>query len=279
MKTAVLSGKGGTGKTFVSVNLAYAAGNSVYVDCDVEEPDGRLFLKPTDIKREDVFTLVPDFDMEKCIQCRQCVSFCRFNAIVFIKDNPKIFNEVCHACGGCALVCPANAITEKKRKIGVIETGKHGNITAVTGIMDISEASGVKIIEAALKKGASFNADTEIIDCPPGSACSVNASLKDADSCIIVAEPTAFGFHNFLMVHELVSILKKPCFVVINKQDKPYEPLENYCREQGIEIAARIPFDRKIAKLISVGEIAAEKDKKAAEIFSHILSVVKGEKI
>ena len=133
MKLAVLSGKGGTGKTFVSVNLAVTAEQATYIDCDVEEPNGRLFLTPTGVETEQVFTAVPTFDGEKCTGCRKCVDFCHFHALVFLKNKPKLFDEVCHACGGCALVCPSGAVSEAQRPIGVIELGRRLSLTAPVG--------------------------------------------------------------------------------------------------------------------------------------------------
>ena len=208
MKIACLSGKGGAGKTLVAVNLAATAGNCTYIDCDVEEPNGRLFLKPENIWMDSVDSLLPDFDAGRCTGCRQCVDFCRFHALMYIKEKPMVFSEVCHSCGGCMLVCPEDAITEKPKPIGMLEVGSHGKIKVVTGILNSGEATGVPIIREALKLAEGMT----IIDCPPGSACSVMESVMDADYCLLVAEPTAFGFHNFRMVHELVTLLKKVRF-------------------------------------------------------------------
>ena len=153
MKIAVLSGKGGAGKTLTAVNLAAAIGNGVYVDCDVEEPNGRLFLKPEEVTETEVTAGLPEFDSEKCTGCRRCVDFCRFHALVYIKNRPKVFSEVCHSCGGCSLVCPAQAVTEKGRTIGRLETGKRGDLQVITGVLDPGEASGVPVISSALRKG------------------------------------------------------------------------------------------------------------------------------
>ncbi|MEG1779016.1 MAG: 4Fe-4S binding protein, partial [Oscillospiraceae bacterium] len=136
MKIAVLSGKGGTGKTFVAVNLAVCENTSVYLDCDVEEPNGHLFMKPENIQKEQILTLLPSFDETKCTKCRKCVDFCRFNALALVGKKPKVFNEVCHSCGGCSLICPSNAISEFQKQIGVVETGNHGNVTTVSGFLN-----------------------------------------------------------------------------------------------------------------------------------------------
>lgn len=275
MKIAVLSGKGGAGKTLTAVNLAAAAGQAVYIDCDVEEPNGRLFLKPQDVSATEVTTALPEFDPEKCTGCRTCVDFCRFHALVYIKDKPKVFAEVCHSCGGCSLVCPDQAVTEREKVIGRVETGHHGETRVVTGILNLGEASGVPVIQEALKEAEGQNVPA-LIDCPPGSACPVVESISDADFCILVAEPTAFGFHNFCMVHELAALLGKPCGVVINKWEGLYEPLEEYCKEKKLPILLRIPYEERIAEIVSSGKILVEEVPEYRKIFQELLKKTGG---
>lgn len=271
MKIACLSGKGGAGKTFAAVNLAAAAGEATYIDCDVEEPNGRLFLKPQDVTRTTVSSLLPEFDSEKCTGCKKCVQFCRFHALMYVREKPMVFSEVCHSCGGCSLVCPEGAIKEKEKPVGVLEAGQCKNMRVVTGILNTGEASGVPVIRAALQKAQGLT----VIDCPPGSACSVMESVMDADFCLLIVEPTAFGFHNFKMVHELVTLLDKKCGVLINKQDAPYEPLEEFCKSHHVPVLARIAYDPQIAALIADGGIAAEKDARIREVFADLLLQIK----
>lgn len=272
MKIAVLSGKGGAGKTFVAVNLAAAAVKATYIDCDVEEPNGRLFWKPEDVHSTPVCTLLPDFDAEKCSGCRKCVDFCRFHALLYIKGKPMLFPEVCHSCGGCMLVCPEGAIHEAPKQIGVLEEGRHGDVTVVTGVLNPGEASGTPLIREALKKAEGLT----VIDCPPGSACSVMESIMDADYCVLVAEPTAFGFHNFQMVHELAALLGKPCGVIINKQAERYLPLESYCQERGLPVLDRISYDTALGKLLADSEIAVEQLPAYRERFAELLAKIGG---
>lgn len=272
MKIACLSGKGGAGKTFAAVNLAAVAGDATYIDCDVEEPNGRLFLDPQDVTTTTVSSLLPEFDSEKCTGCKKCVQFCRFHALMYVREKPMVFSEVCHSCGGCSLVCPEGAVKEKEKPVGVLETGYHKDLWVVTGILNTGEASGVPLIRAALQKAQGLT----VIDCPPGSACSVMESVMDADYCILIAEPTAFGFHNFKMVHELVTLLDKKCGVLINKQDAPYEPLEEFCKSHDVPVLARIAYDPQIAALIAGGGIAAEKDAKIRKVFTDLLLQIKG---
>lgn len=273
MTVAVLSGKGGTGKTFVAVNLAAAAGSAAYLDCDVEEPNGRLFLKPTHMAASPVTVCLPSFDGAACAGCRKCVDFCRFHALVFVGGKPVVFPEVCHACGGCALVCPTHAVTETRREVGTVEEGVSGNIRVVTGILHTGEVSAVPVIKAVLKQGITPDRLT-VVDCPPGSGCSVMESVSRADLCLLVAEPTAFGFHNFKMVHELARLLHKPCAVVINKASGAYPPLEEYCAGTNTPIVLRLPYSRALAAGTAAGEIAVQRDALTAQRFEHLLAVL-----
>lgn len=252
------------------MNLAAVADHAVYIDCDVEEPNGRLFFQPGQVTSSQVSTLLPVFDAERCTGCKKCVQFCRFHALMYIKEKPMVFSEVCHSCGGCSLVCPENAITEREKPVGILEIGTAKNVRVVTGILNPGEASGIPIIREALKQADGFT----VLDCPPGSACSVMECVMDADFCVLVAEPTAFGFHNFQMVYELVSLLGKPCGVVINKQDAPYEPLEQFCREQGLPILARIPYDSHIAALAATGQIVSYHNLEMNHLFSELLEQI-----
>ncbi|MPM29858.1 Electron transport complex subunit RsxB [bioreactor metagenome] len=278
MRVAVLSGKGGTGKTFVSVNLAAAAGNAAYIDCDVEEPNGRLFLKPRYTNESPVYTLIPEFDTSKCTGCRKCVEFCRYNALVFVREKPMVFSEVCHSCGGCVLVCPEGAVSEKPHSVGLVEEGAAGSVRVVTGIMDTGEVSAVPVIKAALRAGTGAE-ELTVIDCPPGSGCPVMESVMDANYCILVTEPTTFGFHNFQMVHKLVTLLGKPCGVVVNKADEVYAPLEEFCTANRTPVLLRIPYRAELARLGAVGQIAAEQDEEIASLFRELLTAVQKETV
>lgn len=271
MIIAVLSGKGGTGKTLISVNLAAAADRAAYVDCDVEEPNGRLFFRPDRLEEITVTTRLPDFDAALCTGCRKCVDFCRFNALVHIKTKPLVFPEVCHSCGGCALVCPSGAVSEIERTVGVVERGRSGQVDVISGILNLGEASAVPVIRAALRAGLVSSAPITVVDCPPGSSCSVMESVSEADYCLLVAEPTAFGLHNFRMVHQLVTLLGKPCGVILNKEDSPYPLLEDYCREHHLPIHLRIPYSRELAQITASGNIAVGKDLRLKEELTALL--------
>lgn len=272
MKIAVLSGKGGTGKTFVSVNLACVADKSLYVDCDVEEPNGHLFLKPDITETTMIEVIVPVVDMEKCTGCKTCVNFCKYNALAYVKDELLIFNEICHSCGGCILLCPEKALAKRKRVVGKIEEGQSLNVSVLTGTLNTGEISGVPIIKDLLKKIPENL--TTIIDCPPGSGCAVMESISDADYCLLVAEPTLFGMHNLAMIYDLVKLFNKPFGVVLNKCLEDNNPSETFCIENDIKILAKIPFDEELGKLNSEGFIVARENQKYGKVFKDLLEVI-----
>ncbi len=271
---AVLSGKGGTGKTLVSVNLAAAAGAAVYLDCDVEEPNGHLFFKPEITSEETVSAKIPQIDYDRCNGCRKCVDFCKFNALAFIKNKPVLFKDICHSCGGCVLFCPQKAIKEEEKRVGVIQSGTSGQVLVHTGCLNTGEASGIPIIKELLKKSASETELPGFIDCPPGRACSVMESIKDADYCVLVAEPTVFGVHNLKMVCDLVEVFHKPHGVVLNKCLEEENPAEVFCKEHHVTILGRIPFDSKLGSLSSNARIAVRENGHYRELFTELLHTI-----
>lgn len=272
MRIAVLSGKGGTGKTLISVNLACTAEKAVYVDCDVEEPNGHLFLKPKITNKEAVKVVVPELDSEKCIGCRKCVDFCKYNALALVKGKPMIFYEICHSCGGCSLFCPEKALKEKERAIGTIEEGISDNVTVLTGCLNTGEVSGVPIIKKLIEKLPAQ--ETVVVDCPPGSACVVMESIREADFCVLVAEPTLFGVHNLEMVYELVKLFNKPLGVVLNKVLPRENPAEQFCIENKVNILTKLPFDEKLGNINSSGHIAVRQSEQYQELFKNLLEAI-----
>lgn len=274
---AVLSGKGGTGKTLVSVNLAAVASESVYVDCDVEEPNGHLFFKPTILGKEPVTVKVPQINADCCTGCRKCVDFCAFHALAFVGNKPVLFDAVCHSCGGCALLCPAAAIHEKDKIVGEVCSGTSENVAVHTGSLNIGEASGIPVINRLLEKVNSDGNRTVFIDCPPGSSCAVMESIRGADFCVLVAEPTIFGAYNLAMVYELVKLFGKPHGVVLNKCIGSDNPSEMFCLENNIPILGRIPFDSELGTLNSESKIAVQESERFRMLFASLLASIRRE--
>jgi MinD superfamily P-loop ATPase len=276
MRIAVLSGKGGTGKTLVSVSLAAAAARALYVDCDVEEPNGHLFFRPKKVESNPVDVLIPRFNLNLCNGCRVCVNFCKFNALAYINDQPFLFPEICHSCGGCAKLCPQKAIQDVPRNIGSIKRGASGSVTILSGIMNTGVASGVPIIQRLLQI-VKEEEGLVVLDCPPGSACTVMESIRDADYCLLVAEPTLFGMHNLECVCNLVKEFRKPFGVVLNKCTEEENPSETFCRRNNYPILASIPFDYEVGRLNSDGEIAARRLPTFEKLFRELLDTITSE--
>ena len=272
MKIAVLSGKGGTGKTTVSSNLAFIS-KMLLIDTDIEEPNSHIFLKGGIEDVKSVYTRFPEVNMEKCNLCGECGEFCKFNAIIPAKKRVIVFGEACHDCGGCEIVCKNGAISWEKREIGKIFTGKtYFNSTNKYGKLNIGEMSGVKIIKEIYKNTVEKDF---LIDCPPGTACTTVSAVEVADFAIIVVEPSPFGLSDMKLVVQLLRDMKIPFGVVINKFDEDENIVKKYCDNEKIEIIGTIPFDRKIAEAYSKGEIIADALSEYRENFETILKRVK----
>lgn len=272
MKIAVLSGKGGTGKTTVSSSLAFIS-KMLLIDTDIEEPNSHIFLKGGIDDIKSVYTRFPEVNMEKCNLCGECGEFCKFNAIILAKKRVIVFGEACHDCGGCEIVCKNGAISWEKREIGKIFTGKtHFNSKNKYGKLNIGEMSGVKIIKEIYK---STEEKDFLIDCPPGTACTTVSAVEVADFAIIVVEPSPFGLSDMKLVVQLLRDMKIPFGVVINKFDEDENIVKKYCDDEKIEIIGTIPFNRKIAEAYSKGEIIADTLPEYRENFETILKRVK----
>ncbi len=258
MKIAVASGKGGTGKTTVAVSLAlsitsrHSDAKTLFLDCDVEEPNAHLFLRPTIERREEVGILIPRVDEAKCTHCGRCAEVCQYHAIAVLPQRVLVFPQLCHGCGGCALECPEGAIAEVFNPIGVIEEGAAGPIAFAHGILNVGEPMATPIIRQ-LKRRAKDFAGTVILDAPPGTACPVVETMRGADFALLVTEPTPFGLHDLRLTVEVARELRVPVGVVVNRKGIGDAGVDEYCAAEGIPILMRIPLLRSVAEAYSEG--------------------------
>jgi MinD superfamily P-loop ATPase len=258
LTVSIASGKGGTGKTTVATNLALVWKRTQLLDCDVEEPNAHIFLKPHIEKTEIVSIPVPEIDKSSCTFCGTCAEVCAFNALAVLKNDVLVFSSLCHGCGACSILCPEHAIRETPRTIGVVESGRAGDVEFVHGRLNIGETMSPPVIRDVKKH---VTADkTTIIDAPPGTSCPVIESVKGSDFCVLVTEPSPFGFNDLCLAVEMVKVLHIPMGVVINRADTGYDKIDEFCHKESIPVLMRIPFDRQIAGLYSRGiPLVAEK--------------------
>jgi MinD superfamily P-loop ATPase len=270
MNIAILSGKGGTGKTTVSVNLASIAGsNTALLDCDVEEPNSHLFISSGPEIREQVYALYPEIDDKLCINCGECGLFCRFNAILNTPKVNIIMKELCHNCLGCKLVCPVNAITYNKRAIGEVRSSSWLNKQPfVYGVLNTGEFSSTKVIQEVLKKEDTSR--HKIIDAPPGSACAAVEAVEGADLALIVTEPTPFALSDMKMVVEMLENIQIKTCVFINKSGENEEELIDYCNSKKIKILGRLPLNINYGQLYAEGYILASEIPEVKIIFKKL---------
>jgi MinD superfamily P-loop ATPase len=257
---AVASGKGGTGKTTIATNLARIAAQSgrtvQYIDCDVEEPNGHIFLKPELYERREVTVDVPRVDPDMCTGCGKCGQICQYGAIVAITEQVLTFEKLCHSCGGCWRLCPAEAIAPEPMPIGSIEHGRSQDLDFVAGKLDIGHVTTPALIRA-VKKEIAHNG-LAILDVPPGTSCPVVTALNGADYVLLVTEPTPFGLNDLVLAVELVREMGLPFSVVINRDGLGDDRIDRYCLEENIDIAVRLPDDRRVTELYSEGHMIAE---------------------
>lgn len=281
MQIAIASGKGGTGKTTIATNLAcfwqkQMKKKIVLLDCDVEEPNCHLFLKPTWHSSQKATAKIPSINLEQCTYCGKCSDLCQFGAISCLKDNVLVFPELCHSCGGCTLVCPTKAITEVEKELGEIKIGAQDNLQIAHGHLKIGEPMSPPLIRKV--KEQATQEDLIIVDCPPGTSCPVIEALKGSDFVLLITEPTPFGLHDLKLAVEVVRDLKIPFAVGINRSTLGNSALKDYCARENIPIILEIPHERNIAIAYSEGELLLKKfpqyEKNFAPLWSYIQEVI-----
>jgi MinD superfamily P-loop ATPase len=251
MIVSIASGKGGTGKTSVAVNMALSIGNVQLLDCDVEEPNAHLLLHPKIKREEPVYSSIPLVNEELCDHCGKCADFCQSNAIFVSPRKILIFSELCHSCGGCALICPKMAITEEKHRIGTLKLGWAGDLELVYGELEVGEPMAVPVIRE-VKRHINHGRNV-ILDSPPGTSCPVIETVKGSDFCILVTEPTPFGLHDLKIAVQVLEDMEIPLGIVVNRAGIGDKKVYEYCKEEDIPILLEVPYQRRIAELYSKG--------------------------
>lgn len=281
MKITIASGKGGTGKTTLSTNLASFLAEDhkvVLTDLDVEEPNSGLFIKGELKHEENKFKMVPDWIEEKCIFCGVCQKVCNFHAIIQLGKNIMVFPELCHACYACSELCPTSALPMIPKKIGKLKHFKKQNLHFIESRLDIGEEQAVPLIKQTHQYiDSRFDVDwIKVYDAPPGTSCPVIESTKDVDYVILVTEPTPFGLHDLKLAVETMKVLKKEFGVVINRHGIGDENVSKYCKEEQIHVLAKIPNRRQIAEIYSQGKLVYREISEfriaLEKITSHLLS-------
>jgi MinD superfamily P-loop ATPase len=271
---SVASGKGGTGKTIVATSLAISINNGVqFLDCDVEEPNAHIFLKP-EIKQSKVISIpVPRIDESKCNFCGRCAEICAYNALAVLKDKVLIFPHLCHGCGGCRLLCPQGAITEVGKEIGFVGIGNSASLQFIHGRLNVGEAISPPLIRAVKKYINPTR--TVIIDAPPGTSCSVIEAVKGSDFCILVTEPTPFGLYDLTLAVEVLRKLNIPVGVVVNRSGLGDNKVYYYCEKEDIPILMQIPFKKEIAVAYSKGISLVDRYPDFKEKFKRLFEDIK----
>ncbi|MGM0613072.1 MAG: ATP-binding protein [Bacteroidota bacterium] len=279
MKIAVASGKGGTGKTTVAVNLFSVIQNQeernyVLADCDVEEPNAHVFLNGEHEWSENVTTPIPSIDKDKCVYCGKCAEICAFNAIMFVKpiSHIQVLPDLCKSCGACTWACPYDAINEIPKKLGVLNQYKLDKNNLLEGMLDIGSPFSVPVIKELKKKAEDY--ELVIYDSPPGTSCPVMETIHDVDFVVVVAEPTPFGVADLKLMIETLKQMDKQAGVVINRSTSDNHLIYEYLEQENLPVMMEIPFERQLAEQYSNGLLFAEQSDIYREKFENLFDSI-----
>ena len=281
MRIVVASGKGGTGKTFLSTNLFRTMELSglrpILVDCDAEVPNASLFVEGEALNSWDTVMFCPHIDTDQCLFCNRCQEYCTFHAITCVPAMHyiKLSADLCHGCEACVHACQQDAIRPGQKCVGTVTAmGLDGQVKVMEARIKEGQRSGVPVIREAIKKAMEVPADHYILDAPPGCSCPFVNTVLDADLVILVTEPTPFGLSDLKQTIEVLRDLDQDFCVVINRSDLGDNQMETYLNREHIPILARIPFSRQLAGCYAQGKLAIEEDTDLAELFNQLLQRV-----
>lgn len=275
---AVAAGKGGTGKTLLSTSLALVLNESYpgrvqFLDCDVEEPNADLLLRPVLEHEDPVSILVPQVDLDVCRRCGRCAATCQNSAIAVIRQAVLVFPQLCSGCGACSYVCPVGAIAEVPRVVGTTSSGHTPEgIEFHTGRLNVGDAKATPVTKAV--KDRIRDDVISLLDAPPGTACPMQETVTDADYCILVTEPTPFGLSDLRAAVETCRSVGTPCGIVVNRHGSGFTGVEEYCESEGLPLLGLIPQERSIAEAYSRGEPILGRDPRWQRLLLDIMATV-----
>lgn len=271
MKVGVLSCKGGAGKTLISLNLASIIEDALYMDLDIEEPNGFLYAKPFIKEEEKIYIELPVYSLKDCNACRKCIDNCAFNALAFVNNRVKIIESSCKSCFSCQKLCKNNCFTIKSKEVGSSYFGEYSKFNHILyGKLNVGEVASTKIISSLFNNSNYAKFENVIIDFPPGSSCNVIEGLSYINHFIIVVEDSNFGFHNFKIIHELLKLYNKKIYIVLNKEDKDFTLNKDYIKQNNLDVLANIPYEEEISRINSEARLLTSVNKKYYDLFKNI---------